>query len=205
MKYIFYIILIILITVNAFHLSYQQTKMIDNLIKSNSLDINQRNIINRVLFISYEKFAIKKAIEFKKLHSFKCKNIHKDELVLSSKIGLFKSIKKYNGNSSFINFSEIYIRSELLKTLTSYYSLSPLPKNIRIRSKQNYSNDKMIEYKKQLNIKLIDYSNNWQFDKIYNKNQNNNVILDNINKYENHKKLWEKISKLEPFSKRIIY
>jgi RNA polymerase sigma factor (sigma-70 family) len=179
---------------------------ITNLIKNNNLNCEQRDILNKVLYLSYEKMAIKQANNFKKFHSFKCKNICRDELILSSKIGLFKSTKKYNGNSSFIYFSQIYIRSELLKTLTTHYSLSPLPKSIRIKNKKNYSDDKMVEYKKNLDIKLIDYSNNWQFDKIYNKNKYNEIeILNEYELIENINELWVKINKLDPFIKRIFH
>lgn len=205
MHYILYLIFMNLFIVNSLYLTYQQMSSINNLIKNNNLNYEERTILNNVLYLSYEKWAIKQAINFKNFHTYKCKNIHKDELVLSSKIGLFKSIKNYNGNSSFTYFSKIYIKSELLKMLTCHYSLSPLPKKIRIKSKQNYSNDKMVEYKKQLNIKLIDYSNNWQFDKIYNKKDNANIEI--LNKYEvfqNIKQLWERIDKKDPFIKRIF-
>jgi hypothetical protein len=178
---------------------------INNLIKNKNLNHEQRNIINKVLYLSYEKWAIKKAIEFKKFHRFKCKNICTDELILSGKIGLFKSIKIYNGNSPFIYFSEIYVKGELFKTLTNSFSLSPLPKNIRLKSKKNFSDKQIIEYKNLLTTKLINYSDNWQFDKIYNKNTNTNLILDNINTIEKYKNLWEKINNVDLFSKKIIY
>jgi RNA polymerase sigma factor (sigma-70 family) len=178
-------------------------KTISNLIKNNGLNIEQREKINNILYLSYEKWAIKKSLDFKKKHSYKCKNIRKDDLIISSKIGLFKSIKKYNGNSSFIYFSDIYIKGELLKTLTNHFSLSPLSKKIRASSKQNYSNDEIIKYKKLLNTKLIHYSNNWQFDVIYNKNTEQN-ILKKIEENELIKNLWEKINKLEPSIKRIF-
>ena len=205
MKFILYFILIIVINVNSLHLSYEQMKTIDNLIKSKSLNFQQRTIINNILFASYEKYAIKKAIEFKKIHSFKCKNINTNELILCSKLGLFKSIKNYNGNYSFIRYSDFYIKGELLKQLTSHFSSSLLPKNLRTKNKQNFSENELIEYKKKLQTKYISYSDNWQFDKLYNTNKIENEILYNINEYENNKKLWEKINNLDAFSKRIIY
>ena len=120
MYYILYLFLINLFTVSSLYLTNQQINSITNLIKNDNLNFQQRDILNKVLYLSYEKWAIKQANNFKMFHSFKCKNICSDELILSSKIGLFKSTQKYNGNSSFIYFSQIYIRSELLKTLTKY-------------------------------------------------------------------------------------
>jgi RNA polymerase sigma factor (sigma-70 family) len=180
-------------------------KKIDNLIKSQALDLKQRDIINNILFSSYEKFAIKKAIEFKKLHSFKCRDIKTDELVLCSKVGLFKSIKKYNGNFSFTKYSEIYIKGELLKLLTSHYSSSLLPKHLRMKNKSNFTDIDLYNYKKILETRYISYSDNWKFDKFYNPNKNDNTVIDNIYSYENNKILWEKINTLDSFSKRIIY
>jgi RNA polymerase sigma factor (sigma-70 family) len=179
-------------------------KIISNLIKNNCLNIEQRVKINNILYLSYEKWAIRQSLNFKKKHSYKCRNIRNDDLIISSKIGLFKSIKKYNGNSSFLYFSEIYIKGELLKTLTNYFSLSPLSKKIRASSKQNYSNDEITKYKKLLNTKLIHYSNNWQFDVIYNKKNTEQNVLKKIEDNELIENLWQKIDKLEPSIKRIF-
>jgi RNA polymerase sigma factor (sigma-70 family) len=178
-----------------------------NLIKNNNLNHKQRNIINKVLYLSYEKWAIKKSIEFKKFHKFKCKNICKDDLIVSGKMGLFKSIKNYNGKSSFMYFSEIYVKGELFKTLTDSFSLSSIPKSVRIKNKKHFSDEQIIEYKKLLTPKLIDYSKNWQFDKIYNKNTENTEIniLNKFEKMESIKELWRKIENLEPFLKRIFF
>ena len=204
-NYILFIFFLKLFFIKSLHLTSHQMTSIINLIKNKQLDSKQRNTINNILYISYEKMAIKKSIEFKKFHRFKCQNICIDELILSGKIGLFKSIKNYNGNSSFLYFSEIYIKGELFKTLTDSFSLSPLPKNIRLKSKKNFSDKQLVEYKKLLTTKLINYSDNWQFDKIYNKNTNTNLVLDNINRIEKYKNLWEKIENLKPFLKEIIY
>ena len=203
-NYILFIFFIKIFFINSLHLTSYQMSSINNLIKNKNLNSEQRNIINKILYLSYEKWAIKKSIEFKKLHRFKCKNICTDELVLSGKFGLFKSIKNYNGNSPFIYFSEIYIKGELFKTLTNSFSLSPLPKNIRVKSKKNFSDNQIIKYKKLLTTKLINYSDNWQFDKIYNKKDTEIESLDKIIKIESNNEMWIKINKLDSFSKRII-
>lgn len=203
---ILYIFLINIVIINCLHLTSQQMTSIINLIKNNNLNHEQRNIINNILYLSYEKWAIKKAIEFKNFHKFKCKNICKDDLIISGKMGLFKSIKNYNGNSSFIYFSEIYVKSEFFKTLTDSFSLSSIPKNIRIKSKKKFSCEEIVEYKDLLTPKLIDYSENWQFDKIYNKKESTEIdILNNFEKVESNKELWEKLGNLKPFLKRIMY
>ena len=81
----------------------------------------------------------KKAYEFKKKNYFKCSRIPSDELILYSKIGLYKSIVNYKGNSDFTYYSSLYIRYELIKALTDSFSLSILPKKIRMESKANYT------------------------------------------------------------------
>ena len=54
-----------------------------------------------------------------------------------------------------------------------------------------------------LTTKLINYSDNWQFDKIYNKKEIEH--LDKITKIDSNNELWIKIENLDPFLKRIFY
>ena len=192
-----------MLTYNLFYslfLSPYQMKLIVNLIKNPSLDTKQRNYVNKILFYSYEKWAIKKAIEFKKFHYHKCKNIVLDDLIVASKVGLYKSVKKYNGKTTFLFFSNFYIKGELLKTLTDYFSINNIPKEIRRKNKSNYTTKELKEYKKKLNPILVSYSNYWQFDKY--KNSDN---INNNNNFDNLIKIWELINNFDPFCKRIFY
>jgi hypothetical protein len=146
---ILYILLFINL-VKSLYLNNYQIKLIKNLIQNPLLQNKDRAKINLILYKAYEKWAIKKAIDFKTLHRYKCNNIKTEELVLSSKIGLFKSIKKYNGKFNLINYSSIYVNSELLKVLTETYSLSILPKSFRKKNKENISNEELNKYKNLL-------------------------------------------------------
>jgi len=189
-----------IIICNCLHLSPIQSDLIIKLIKNPQLTINQRKYINNVLYHSYEKKAIKKAIEFKQLHNHKCRNIIIDDLIIASKFGLCKSIKKYNGNSPFSYFSNFYIDGELFKTLTDYYSTSIIPKKVRIKNKSNYTKNELLEYKKKLNPVYVSYSNYWIFDKYQNSNKYQNSK--EINK---NKKIWILIDGLDPLIKRFFY
>jgi hypothetical protein len=203
MKILLYFILFkCFILLKCFHLTKHQLCLIHNLIKKNNLSFKQRETINKILYLSFEKLSIKKAIEFKKYHYHKCKNINIDDLIISSKFGLFKSIQKYNGKSNFIYFSNIYIRSELLKTLTSYFSLSILPKKIRIKNKTNYSSLELKNYNKLLQTRLVSYSNQWQFDKL---NLNKEYTLNKFELIEYYIDFWRKINSLKSFQKQIIH
>ena len=190
------------ILLKCLHLTKYQFNLIHNLIKKKNLSIEQRETINKILYLSFEKLSVKKAIEFKKYHYHKCKNINIEDLIISSKFGLFKSIQKYNGNSNFIYFSEIYIRSELLKSLTNYFSLSILPRKIRIKNKTNYSQIELKKYNKLLQTRLVSYSNQWQFDKL---NINKEYILDKFELFEYYTEFWRKINSLTLFQKQIIH
>jgi hypothetical protein len=171
--------------VKQYHTYLPQGVFYKCFLKNPSLDINKRNSINKILFYSYEKWAIKKAIEFKKFHYHKCKNIVLDDLIVASKVGLYKSVKKYNGKTTFIFFSYFYIKGELLKTLTDYFSINNIPKEIRKKSKSNYTNNELKKYKKKLNPILVSYSNYWQFDKYQNSNNINNNNFNNLIKIWN--------------------
>jgi hypothetical protein len=200
--FFFFIILKCYILLKCLHLTKDQFYLINNLIKKNNLSIKQRETLNKILYLSFEKLSIKKAIEFKKYHYHKCKNINIDDLIVSSKFGLFKSIQKYNGNSNFIYYTDIYIRSELLKTLTNYFSLSIIPRKIRIKNKTNYTKLELNNYNKLLQTRLVSYSNQWQFDKL---NINKENILDKLELFEYYIEFWRKINSLKSFQKQIIH
>jgi RNA polymerase sigma factor (sigma-70 family) len=173
-----------------------------SLIKNNKLNSIQREKINKILFLSYEKLAVKNAIDFKKYHYYKCRNININDLILASRLGLFKSINKYNGNSSFIYFSGIYIKSELFMTLTSHFSLSVIPKKERMKSKSNFTKMELYKYKKLLEPSWVGYSDYWRFDKY---NKKTECILDRIDRKESRDRIWEEINKLDPTLKKIIH
>ena len=205
--YILYLLLTNLCVCYCLHLTNNQINLVNNLIKSNKLSIIQRSKINKIMYISYEKWAIKKAIDFKKFHKYKCENVDISELILSSKFGLFKSIEKYNGKSSFIYFSEFYVKGELLKTLTNSYALSSVDKKIRIKSKANLSSEELIIYKQNLRPYLVSYNENWKFDKLSNTNEDYilNNFLQSEEKTQKIVNMWNKINELDAFSKRIFY
>lgn len=189
---------------NSLYLTLQQSKSIINLIKNPLLTDSQRNKINYVLFKAYDIFAKKKALEFKNIHTHKCKDISTQELILYSRVGLYNAIKKYNGSTSFINYSSIYISSELYKLLTDRYALSILPKSYRKKNKMLMTEEERIKYKNLLDIYLVSYDEIWKFDKKleFNKYQNT------ISSYENKNFLfeqWQQLNnKLDPFSKKIF-
>jgi DNA-directed RNA polymerase specialized sigma subunit len=188
-------------------LTSNQINQVNNLIKSNKLSLVERSKINKIMYVCYEKWAIKKAIDFKNFHKYKCKNIDTSELILSSKFGLFKSIEKYNGKSPFIYFSEFYIKGELLRTLTNSLTLSSIDKKIRIKNKSNLSQDELTKYKQNLKPLLVSYNENWKFDKMYKPDQDNilNSVIKKEEKGEKNIHIWSKVNKLNSFSKRVFH
>jgi DNA-directed RNA polymerase specialized sigma subunit len=192
-----------IIICNCLHLSPIQSDLIIKLIKNPQLTINQRKYINNVLYNSYEKRAIKKAVEFKKSHYNKCKNIIIDDLIMASKFGLYKSILKYNGNSPFLYFSNFYIDGELFKIITNYFSISSVPKSIRIKNKSNFTTEELLEYKKNLFPIYVSSLDDWYFDKYKHKYPNN--VINNFEKLNDLGTIWNSINNLDPLLKQIIY
>tara|TARA_B100001287_G_scaffold235051_1_gene207043 strand:- start:1962 stop:2603 length:642 start_codon:yes stop_codon:yes gene_type:complete len=179
-------------------LSPNNHKIINKLLRNNNISTTTRIKINKLLYLGYEKWAIKNAYKFKKRHIYKCLRIPNQELINYAQCGLYKSILNYNGFSNFTNYASIYINSELKKALTDSYSLSILPKSIRISSKKNLTELEKDYYKKLLNVET--YSNpNYLYD---NKQE---TPIDLYNKHEKNYEIWNKINELEPFIKRCIY
>lgn len=184
------------------YLTKANHKLIVNLIKNPDLGKIEREKINKIMYLSYQKWAMKKAYEFKKKHYYKCSRIPTDELILYSKIGLYKSIVNYKGTSDFTYFSSLYIKYELIKALTDSFSLSILPKRIRMESKFNYTSEENQNYKDLLFTKVKTDCNYWK---------NNNIDLNraiiNSNDYQNKlREMWDYINNhYEPFLKRVIF
>lgn len=187
----------------SLHLNSYQINLINNLVQNPLLQNKERTTINLILYNAYEKWAIKKAIDFKNLHKYKCSNIKTEELIFYSKIGLFKSIKKYNGKYNLINYSSIYVNSELLKLVTEKHSLSTLPKSYRGKNKSSFSEKELIDYQFLLNKNMASQYKYWKTDSIFVNNEDfaNNIIQ----KHHDVEKLKILISELTPFSRRILF
>ena len=191
--------------VKSLHLKTSQINKINGLIKHSGTTKEQRDKLNRILYLSFEKFAVKKALEFKKKHSHKCYNIKINELIISSKVGLYKGIRNYNGNSNLINYFYIYIHSELLKLLTQHFSNSILSKKERTKSTKTHIFINSENYNNLLYTNLINYD----YDKICDVNGDKNKInelnkLNELNKKEDTENIWNIINNFEPFSKRVF-
>jgi len=159
--------------------------------------------INLAFYKCFEKYAIKIAIDFKKMHRHKCKNIFTNDIIFASKIGLYKAVQKFNGSSPFTQFCEIYIHSELYRLLTDTYSLSILSRSYRKKNKFNLTTLEKIRYKKLLKTSLSD--NEYQFNNLKNVDVNSNDSLHKYNQLEKIRTIWSIIDTLDPFSKRIMH
>ena len=196
--YLSIILLIYIINIYGFHLSPVNHKIINKLIRSNNISTTTRKKLNKILYLGYEKWAVKNAYNFKKRHVYKCMRIPDQELINYARCGLYKSVLNYNGNSNFTNYAFIYVNSELKKALTDSYSLSILPKRIRITTKKNLTELEKEDYKKLLNVETRSNAGY-----LYDSNQE--TPLDVYNKCEKYGEIWNKINELEPFVKRCIY
>lgn len=164
------IIAITAVTVTAFHLSPRQIYFVRGVLMNQELTPSQRNEqvfsdlpelsewqvfhfdqdedqgtvspnIPNLLYITHEQWAKKQAAEFKILHYHKCRDLALEDLEFSSRIGLMKSASRYNGKIKFTDFSAIYVKSELLRTLTAHLSMTAcLSQKERMRAKTTTEN-----------------------------------------------------------------
>ena len=193
-------IVLILSAIGALHLSPQQMYSARRLLGNPALTLDQRSSIQNLLFVSHEKWAFKKAIEFKQLHRYKCRDISIDELALSAKIGLLKSSKTYNGSTKFVHFSEIYIKSELLRTITIRLSItSCISPNNRMKSaNKNESNQNMKTTQKQV------YSFAPLSEKIASTSSYTQPLIKR-QEVEFYDRIWVYIDSLDAFTKRVVW
>jgi hypothetical protein len=86
----------------------------------------------------------------------------------------------------------------LKKALTDSYSLSILPKSIRIATKKNLTEIEKEQYKNLLTVET-------RSNVVYLYNNKQETPLDVYNKYKKYGEIWNKINELDPFIKRCMY
>lgn len=200
-----------LITITTSYLTSIQWNHIQKIIQYNDTPSWIRNEINKIIYDSYEKWAINQAYEFKFLHKHKSKNIALEDYILSSKLGLYQSIQNYKGNSSFSQYSKIYIQGELYDCLTELYPLTNLPKNIRRKKKESLQGREKFCYKKRLNSVFVPCKESWRFDKIvYTNDDDDEKNIREIHHREKLMELWNRINEYfdlnsDLFSKKVFH
>jgi len=203
---IFYLILLLVAAnttlFSALHLTNEQLGRIDRLVRHPKITQYQRNRINHVLYRSYEKWAVKRAHDFRRVHRNKCRNIAVDDLVQSSKIGLYRSIKNYNGKYAFLPYSMFYVKGELFNTVTRHYAGSMVPRTERIRNKSNYSAEELADYNARMETPLVGYVESWLFSDIY--GSNGDKPIDVIAGREVFERAWTNVNKLDGFTQRVM-
>ena len=194
--------IILLVAVNisyiieSLYLTKNQINLINRLIQNKNTNSYQRNKINNILFSAYEKFSIKKAIEFKNNYKLKCKNINNDELFLACRFGLFKAIKKYNAKGSFTKYSSIYINYELLKLIIERYSINIMPKSYTAKNQ-------LYKYKNLYNVRLASSYEDYEKSTLFINDENIIYIINNKNLHQ--EKISNLLDNLTPSMRRILY
>ena len=148
------------------HLNYKQWSNIQIILQHKETPPKIKNTVKNIIYYAYQKLAIKEAYKFKKFHSYKCKNINIEDFLLSSKLGLYKSIEKYNGNTNFENYSKKYIQGELYKCLTNFHEITNIPKSYRRKAKTDLTINSRKNYKKCLKTTLVSSTDYWRFDRM---------------------------------------
>jgi RNA polymerase sigma factor (sigma-70 family) len=163
----------------------------------------QKQQINTVIYKNYEIWAINQALNFKKLHKYKCKSISKSEINLYARMGLYKAIINYNPeklkNISFALYALIYIRGELYKCITELHPITTVSKYVRRKGKK--SMPKFINNETNPTNSFLHIFQEDSFDK-YSKQ----TYIEK-HEYRTDKELWEKIDYDMPIShmtKKII-
>lgn len=181
--------MLLFVLVETLHLSPHQMYSVRGLLRNPALTVAQRQSIQNILYTTHNKWAIKKAIEFKELHRYKCRDLPTEDLILSSNIGLLKSSRKYNGLSVFNQFAEIYIKSELLRTMTTHISITSCISNRdRMRSTNTTSAHRTVT---AINTRVT--------------KSDQPTPLANIQQIEFYRNSWAYVDTLDVFTKRVIW
>ena len=178
------------VCIKTLHLSPKQMYSARGLLMNPTITSVQRESVQKLLYSAHEKWAIKKAVEFKQLHRYKCRDISTSELVLSSKIGLLKSSRNYDGRAAFNRYAEMYVKSELLRTLSMRLSITNCI-SVKDRMKSN----------KQTNItRVVETLNSMITIK-----STNPTPLANSAENEFYRNAWAYVDTLDVFTKRVVW
>jgi len=164
---------------------------------------DMREAIDKILFDSYKDWAISKALEFKYSHKYICKNIKTDDFIFCAFCGLYKGIKRFNGNDTFVKYIDFYVRHELQKCMSKSIPINSLPKTYFKQKKTSQ------EYKKLYHVYMnpihIGFYNHFM------ENTRDNAIYSNGNRWMcmeddlvYQKKIWGKIHDLPEFQMKIM-
>lgn len=163
-----------------------------------------REVVDKILFDSYKDWAAKQAIQFKYSHKYICKNIKTDDFISCAFFGLYKGIKRFNGNDTFVKYIDLYIKWELQKCMSKSIPINPLPKTYFKQKKTSQEYNKL--YNVYLNPIHIGFNNHFM------ENTRDNDIYSNGNRWMQfeddliyQKKIWEKIHELPEFQMKIMH
>ena len=186
------------------YLSKISQQRIKHIIQHPGTTPEMREVIDKILFDSYKDLAAKKAIQFKYSHKYICKNIKTDDFIFCAFCGLYKGIKRFNGNDTFVKYIDLYIKCELQKCMSKSIPINALPKAYFKQKKTAQEYKKL--YSVYLNPIHIGFNNhfmeNTQYNAVYS-NGNRWMRMEDDLSYQ--KKIWEKIRELPEFQMKIMY
>lgn len=202
----FYIIFLMLSiqVIKGLHLNEVAQKRIKYIIQHPGTTPEMRNKINSVLFESYKDWAISRAIHYKFLYKYTCEHIKNDELISYALVGLHESIKRFNGNNTFITYAESYVKCSIQDCMVKSFPINALSKTYLRKKKNEEENSKLYNiYLKPLYMGFNDYlmentNDNFQYS-------NNNRWIENEDKLLFQMKMWKKINSLPLFQREIMF
>jgi RNA polymerase sigma factor (sigma-70 family) len=162
-----------------------------------------RETVDKILFDSYKDFAAKKALQFKQSYKYICKDIKTDDFLSCAFFGLYKGIKRFNGNDTFVKYIELYIKCELQKCMSKSIPINALPKTYFQKKKTSEEYAKF--YSVHMNPIHIGFDNHFMENTQYNDAfSNGNRWIGSEDDLIYQKKIWEKIHQLPEFQRNIM-
>jgi len=185
------------------HLNKIAQQRIKHIIQHPGTTPEMREAVDKILFDSYKDWAAKKAMQFKCAHKYICRNSKTDDFLSCAYFGLYKGIKRFNGNDTFVKYVEFYIKAELQKCMLKSMPINALPKTYFKQKKTWQEYAKL--YSVHLNPIHIGFDNhfmeNTQYNDVY---SNGNRWMRVEEDFIYQKKIWEKINQLPEFQMKIM-
>ena len=164
------------------YLSEMQWKSIKIIITNEPPQSHLREKVNKIIYFHFEKWAIHKAIQFKKRYYKRTQHISLDEMCVYTMKGLYNSIKMYDGKHNFVKYANILVLSSLYDCVTDLCPLNILPK---------YKRKSKVWKNKNKNFYINSLQPIFDVPDFYLSNKKEENVLEKYNNQEFYISLWK--------------
>lgn len=135
---IFFIYFLPFICISNAYLSNTQWVSIQKIWIHKDATHNMKQELKNIVFNHHYNYTKSKAFQFKQKNKRFLKKVSILEIEQYAYKGLFKAINHYNGKNKFLPYADIYIHSELVRSISELAYFNILPHRYKVQTKYHH-------------------------------------------------------------------